>query len=283
MDLFSKEYQEHVRNMRKRFFQTGSLEGITGVRQEILACWEAAYLKEITPNDAKKKVASPEEYAAALEQSADLLEVAEPYMRRLYSFLDPESFWVALMDRNGVILKLVGSPTMLKVARATDLVEGSYRGGEQPYPGLYYVCWQLDQPVQIVSGEHPSLIDDGLAGAAAPIHAWESGEFLGVIGVSGYYEKSHGHTLPLTIMAAEAIAQKMALQSLASGGEGYTVPSQRAGVTGLSREAEALLDLLRRHQGNISEVARELGVSRPTIYRNMKKYGINLAGKWMHY
>ena len=39
-------------------------------------------------------------------------------------------------------------------------------------------------------------------------------------------------------------------------------------------EKNALINALEKHQGNLSEVARELGLSRPTIYRKMKKYGI---------
>jgi len=47
-----------------------------------------------------------------------------------------------------------------------------------------------------------------------------------------------------------------------------------------SGEAEDLLEILRQHQGNVSEAARTMGVSRPTIYRKLKKYGINPMGKW---
>jgi len=39
-------------------------------------------------------------------------------------------------------------------------------------------------------------------------------------------------------------------------------------------EKTALIQALEKHHGNLSEVARELGWSRPTIYRKMKKYGI---------
>ncbi len=42
-----------------------------------------------------------------------------------------------------------------------------------------------------------------------------------------------------------------------------------------NREREDLLDLLRRNSGNISETARQLGVSRMTLYRRMKKYAIS--------
>ena len=37
------------------------------------------------------------------------------------------------------------------------------------------------------------------------------------------------------------------------------------------REQEQLLTLMQKHGGNISRVARELGVSRNTIYRKIRK------------
>ncbi|RMG54153.1 MAG: sigma-54-dependent Fis family transcriptional regulator [Acidobacteria bacterium] len=42
-----------------------------------------------------------------------------------------------------------------------------------------------------------------------------------------------------------------------------------------SQEREELLQMLRRNSGNVSETARQLGVSRMTLYRRMKKYAIS--------
>ncbi|MGB9793181.1 MAG: sigma 54-interacting transcriptional regulator, partial [Thermacetogeniaceae bacterium] len=40
------------------------------------------------------------------------------------------------------------------------------------------------------------------------------------------------------------------------------------------RERKVLMDLLSKHGGNVTRVARELGLSRNTIYRKMKRYKI---------
>lgn len=216
MNLFSKEYIEYARAMRERFFQTGSTEGITGIRTDILACWEASYLFNQGQNgqetsDQKKARISDMEFEKAQRESADLISVAEPYMHLLHSFLDPNHFWVTLMDSNGIILKMVGSEKMLQEAHTTNLYEGSYRGEEAPYPGLFYACWQMDKPFQIVATEHPASIDDNIAGAGSPIHEVGTGKCIGVIGISGHWWKSHDHTMGLTIMTAEAISRQLAL------------------------------------------------------------------------
>ena len=86
----------------------------------------------------------------------------------------------------------------------------------------------------------------------------------------------------LSIMAAEAISQELELRRVIKSGEQMRVGTNGAeNCTVCPQKAEELLVLLRRHQGNISEVARELGVSRPTIYRNMKKYGIKPEETWI--
>ena len=39
-------------------------------------------------------------------------------------------------------------------------------------------------------------------------------------------------------------------------------------------EEEAIRSCLKRHNGNLTRVAEELGISRAALYRRMEKYGI---------
>ncbi|MEN6390774.1 MAG: helix-turn-helix domain-containing protein, partial [Syntrophomonas sp.] len=41
-------------------------------------------------------------------------------------------------------------------------------------------------------------------------------------------------------------------------------------------ECQEIIDLLETHGGNISTVARQMGVSRNTIYRKIRQYNIQL-------
>ncbi len=57
--------------------------------------------------------------------------------------------------------------------------------------------------------------------------------------------------------------------------------SNRSGCSGKNiklflaeKEHQLMIDLLQQHKGNISRIAREMGVSRNTIYRKMESYGI---------
>ena len=49
----------------------------------------------------------------------------------------------------------------------------------------------------------------------------------------------------------------------------------------LMQEEERLLiiELLQAYEGNVSQVARELGISRTTLYKKMEKYKVDEEGK----
>lgn len=41
------------------------------------------------------------------------------------------------------------------------------------------------------------------------------------------------------------------------------------------REKRMIMDLLQQYQGNVSKVAREMGIARSTLYKKMNKYHID--------
>jgi len=62
---------------------------------------------------------------------------------------------------------------------------------------------------------------------------------------------------------------------IADTGEKFSTAAKNAEA--FSREREKFLETLKEAGGNQSEAARILGVSRVTIWKRIKKYGINLA------
>ena len=207
-DLFDPQHIQHVGRMRDKFFSTGDARNINGVREEILLGWKLSYEKGF-PGVQKPVV---QDLGKRIEKSAELMEVAVPYMEKLHRFLQQDSFWVTLLDADAVILKLVGAEKMLAELAATGLVEGSNRGSEVPYCGLFHSVYILQRPFILVSTEHACSVDDNLAGAACPIWDRRTKKPVGFIAVSGHWWDSHLHTLGLAIIAAEAISQQLALK-----------------------------------------------------------------------
>ena len=209
-NLFNPQHILHVGNMRAKFFASGSFDGITDVREEILHGWKVSYDRGYRTPDFKKPVVT--DLYLRTQKEEELLTIAVPYMERLYTFLQNDTFWITLLDRDGVILKLVGADTMLKELAATGLIEGSNRGSDAPYGGLFHLVFTYKKPFILVSTEHASSIDDNLAGGACPIVDPETKEILGFIAVSGHWWYSHLHTLGLAVIAAEAISKQYALE-----------------------------------------------------------------------
>ena len=207
-DLFDPEHIQHVARMRDQFFSAGDAREITGVRDEILLGWKLSYENGFM--GFPKPVVS--DLAKRIAKSAALMEVAVPYMEKLHRFLQQDSFWVTLLDADAVILKLVGAKKMLAELAATGLVEGSNRGGDAPYCGLFHLVYILQRPFILVSTEHACSVDDNLAGAACPVFDGPTRKPVGFIAVSGHWWDSHLHTLGLAIIAAEAISQQLTLK-----------------------------------------------------------------------
>ncbi len=210
--LFDPKHILWVGQMRDRFFSTGSAEGITGVRREILYGWDMTYRQGFRDTYFPKPVAG--DLAARQKRHAVLLDIAQPYMEKLYRFLANDSFWITLMDADGVILRLVGAPGMLSELAATGLQEGSDRGKNAPYCGLFHLVYTYSKPFILSATEHASAIDDNLAGAACPIFEHHTRRILGFIAVSGHWWDSHLHTLGLAVVTAEAISKQVALQAI---------------------------------------------------------------------
>lgn len=208
-NLFSPAHILHVAQMREKYFSTGSMEGISGIRSEILMGWKMSYESGFREAYQKKPVVR--NLKKCQEASKELMEIAVPYMEKVLSFLDKKSFWLTLLNAEGIILKLIGSQAMIEELEATGLVEGSDRGEQGPYWGLFHMVYTLKKPCILVSTEHASPIDDNLAGAACPIVDTSTKKILGYVAVSGHWWDSHAHTLGLVIIVAEAITKQLQL------------------------------------------------------------------------
>jgi len=210
-NLFNPQHVKYISEMRDKYFRTRNLKDIVGVRPDILMGWQESYehgFDDIYPN---KPVVR--DLQRRLEKNAQVMHVAIPYMKKIFSFIDHKSFWLTFMDTEGVILKLIGTPKMLEELKATGLIEGSNRGEDAPYCGLFHLVYKLKKPFMLVATEHASPIDDNLAGSASPIIDLRTKKVLGYIGISGHWWDSHVHTLGMAIIAGEAISQALALQT----------------------------------------------------------------------
>lgn len=67
-------------------------------------------------------------------------------------------------------------------------------------------------------------------------------------------------------------------------GEAMFLPGTEGSTTLAAREKEAIVRTLDAHNWRLAESARELGISRTTLWRRLKAYGLHRDGrsKWAH-
>lgn len=67
-------------------------------------------------------------------------------------------------------------------------------------------------------------------------------------------------------------------------GEAMFLPGQEGATTLAEREKSAIVRTLDAHNWRLAETARELGISRTTLWRRLKAYGLHRDGrsKWAH-
>lgn len=62
-------------------------------------------------------------------------------------------------------------------------------------------------------------------------------------------------------------------------GEAMFIPGQEGPTTLAAREKEAIVRTLESHDWKLAETARELGISRTTLWRRLKAYGLHRDGR----
>src|SRR2546427_20955 len=83
-----------------------------------------------------------------------------------------------------------------------NFVDGANWSEEAMGTNAIGTCIKLDKPIQIYAAEHFSKICQSWTCSASPIHDPE-GKIIGVLNMSGPFEKVHPHTLGMVVSAVE--------------------------------------------------------------------------------
>ncbi len=165
-----------------------------------------------------------------------------------------------------------------ELIRAGDFREDLYyrlNGAELRLPALreradrHYVIRRVHDELQAERGQSHHLRADAMSALLA--HDWPGNirqlrNALAFAMATAEGDEITLHDLPEACHGAAGPTTLTAPASLGS------APSSASAAP--SADGQALLELLRRSAWNISQVARQLGVSRPTVYRRMRRHGL---------
>ncbi len=146
---------------------------------------------------------------------------------------------LVITDASGVILWIEGHRRLLAAIEDRHGVCGADWSEQGAGTNALGTTIVVDHPVQIFSAEHFSRAHHRWQGSSAPIHDPDSGELLGVVGLTGHLRTAHPHTLSLVAAAARLAEQALRERSRAR--DEQLRDAYLARVAG-KRQATALVD-----------------------------------------
>jgi transcriptional regulator of acetoin/glycerol metabolism len=178
-----------------------------GVRPFIASSWLRCRALGVL-QDFQVSFLSLDDLRDKLEQHRDLLEIAHPIITKIFSLVETSQYIMSIHDNDGYMIDYIYNENYFKPSN--DFSIGVK--WEETIVGTNGVSLarKLDQSVQVMGPEHYCKRQHKMTCSAAPIHD-EKGGLIGVLNMTGPFEKSNPHTLGLVASGAFAIENQLAL------------------------------------------------------------------------
>lgn len=191
------------------------LDGIPrnkAVAPEIMESWQRCYNKGVNPYDGTAcRVLNQSELNNLLIKRKDIIDIAQPFMLKLYEFVKGSGFIVMLTDERGYIMESLGDKDILEKAQELCFMKGADWTEESVGTNAIGTAIILKRPIQISGAEHYCLKHQTWTCSACPIFD-KRGEMIGILDMSGPLDETHLHTLGMVVASVEAIMDQMELR-----------------------------------------------------------------------
>lgn len=230
-------------------FVDGKIDQNPGIRNEVFDSWLRSREWGIDPYMERASITlSGSALAEELERKREFLSAATPVIKDLYSVVKGSGFAVWVSNGKGIILEGIADPDANELCENDNLVVGSDWSEEKVGNNAIGTALYLKRPVQFVRAEHYRKKAHRGCCSAAPIIG-PSGEIMGVLDMTGFWNKAHTHTLGMMVAGVGAIQREMRLRSshqyimemIESLPSGIIVVNQEGIVTNINRKASEML------------------------------------------
>jgi len=206
MIQFSQEMHSLWKKMRTHD------EKLTRVRSEISASWARCVDYGVSPYlKINRAILSQDQLQSRLKTNRELLDIAVPTIINLFEFVKGSGFVVALADREGFLLVVLGDEEGLEFTRRVNFIEGTDWSEQTGGTNAVGLSLAVEKPMQVFGYEHFCICAYNSTCSAAPIHDPE-GNIIGVLDITGPFEKVHHHTLGMVAAGVSAIENQLALK-----------------------------------------------------------------------
>jgi transcriptional regulator of acetoin/glycerol metabolism len=181
------------------------------ISDEIRSSWLRSIEYGVSPYLKTNNVTlTPQQLNKRREDNKELLTNAELIITTLYNFVKGTGFVVAVADKEGYLLVVLGDDEGKNFTRRVNFTAGTNWKEEVMGTNAIGLSLYLNKPVQVYGYEHFCICAYNSTCSAAPIHDPE-GNIIGVLDLTGSYDKVHMHTLGMVVAGVAAIENQIAL------------------------------------------------------------------------
>jgi len=219
-----------------------------------------------------------------------LTRSAGPVLAALHSTLADEPISIMLSDDTGLVVsRSCNDSRIVKSLDKVALAPGSNYSETAVGTNGFGLALAANRPGLVAGDEHYNARLGGYTCAGAPIHDPVTGDVMGALSLTTWSDRRNDLLLALAVQTAMNIEAQLAGGSVARSVyelDGYLqaiaqrprIPVPSGARFRLSRfeviERDAIVGALERSGGAVTQAAEDLGFSRATMYRKIKRYGI---------
>lgn len=186
------------------------------IRDIISDSWERSKTSGVNPFKEKvdsslnHTLVSKEELRTRQKKCVILIDNAKPLMENLYKIVGDIGLIVRLTDVDGIVMECIHDDEMFNQFSNLNIFKGCNVSEEIIGTNAIGTSIKIGKPVQVLGAEHYCRQYHSWNSSACPIKN-EKDEILGILSVTGIFEKVHPHTLGMVVAAAEAIENQLKL------------------------------------------------------------------------
>lgn len=197
----------------EQYVKEGKLEK-KALRDFITDSWIRSKSYGVDPFTEKVKIdLNEKEIQQKYEKFKPLLKTAKPFMDSLYKIVGNSGLLVRLTDKDGYVLECIGDMNLAHEYGSLNIYKGCNVKEEVIGTNAIGTALYTQKPIQVIGAEHFCKQYHGWSSSACPIKN-DNEEILGILSMTGPYEKVHPHTLGMIVASAEAIENQLKLDPI---------------------------------------------------------------------
>ncbi|MQL53417.1 AAA family ATPase [Desulfofundulus thermobenzoicus] len=208
MKLGEKELK--IKKMWETFIQTGKIEEKNILRSEVLESWKRCRAAKTDPfSQPNRHILTDEELNERRTRNKDYVDAATSILQIMAQNIDIYGFRFDIYDTDLFLLNQYGDEQAIKIAQKCGISPGVSR--EELISGTTVISL-VDEyriPMQLTGPEHYNINLHVFTCSAAPVFS-PTGQYLGILSMSGDFSLFQKHTLGLVVAISKLITQSIA-------------------------------------------------------------------------